>query len=145
MDTIKTIQWKDDKVIMLDQRLLPHEEVYKTDQVVYHTLGIYPRTLRPPYGAINDDVLHIGGLPLILWSIDPYDWRTKNVKKNIAAMQNVKEGSIILFHDIHETSVESIPEVIRTLRDRGFTFVTVSDLLSVTDDQSLAGKKCIKK
>lgn len=121
------------------------EDLYRADQAIYQVIGRYPRTIRHPYGAIDERVLRLSPLPSILWSIDTYDWKTRNVKKNIAAVQNARSGDIILFHDIHETSVQSIPEVIRTLKAKGFEFVTISELLDLSDDGVMAGKRCTKQ
>jgi peptidoglycan/xylan/chitin deacetylase (PgdA/CDA1 family) len=75
-------------------------------------------------------------MPAILWSIDSHDWKTLNITKNIRAIDNAKDGDILIMHDIHETSVESIPMIIDVLRKKGFDFVTVSELLSLSKDNT---------
>lgn len=109
------------------------EELYKTDQVVYRTIGIYPKTFRPPYGGINTEILEKSAMPAILWSIDPRDWKTHDIIKDINAVKNAKDGDIVLMHDIHEASIASVPIIIKNLKDRGFTFVTISELLSLSE------------
>ncbi len=90
-----------------------------------------PKLFRPPYGAVNGAVAKTIGLPIIQWNVDSEDWQVKNkdliVNKVIDTVEN---GSIILIHDIHERSVESIPEMVSQLRKRGYEFVTISELLS---------------
>lgn len=75
-------------------------------------------------------------MPAILWSIDSHDWKTLNITKNIRGIDNAKDGDILIMHDIHETSVESIPMIIDVLRKNGFDFVTVSELLSLSKDNT---------
>lgn len=107
------------------------EEVLKTDKAVFHATGVLPKNFRPPYGAINGAVAQIIGLPIIQWNVDSEDWKVVNkelIVNNV--VQNVEHGSIILIHDIHETSVNSIPEMVNQLRKNGYEFVTVSELLS---------------
>lgn len=96
--------------------------------------GVEPTLMRPPYGATNKHVGRIIGMPLILWSVDTLDWRYRNVARDVrVGIKEPKSGGIILFHDIHKTSVEAIPQVVDGLRKRGFTFVTVSELFQGRD------------
>ena len=64
--------------------------------------------MRPPYGAINSTVAANAGLPMILWNIDTLDWKTRNAQSTIDAVMNkVKDGDIILMHDIHTETVDA--------------------------------------
>ena len=86
--------------------------------------------VRPPYGDFNSRVSQLVGAPMVYWSVDPLDWKYRNsttVYNNI--MRTVKDGDIILLHDIHSTSVDAAIRVIDTLQARGYEFVTVSELL----------------
>lgn len=121
------------------------EDLYKTDQAIYRAIGIYPKTFRPPYGWTNTGMLEKIAMPIVLWSIDPRDWKTHSKIKNIAAIKNAKDGDIIIMHDIHEVSVDSVAEIIYILHENWFTFVTVSDLLGITENNTEIGKKCSKK
>lgn len=128
----------------LDERMM-QEELYKTNQAIYNAIGIYPTTFRPPYGWVNTGVLEKAAMPAILWSIDPRDWKTHNMKRNIASIKQAKDGDILIMHDIHEASVASVPAIIKKLRDQWFTFVTVSDLLSLSETNTQVWKKCLKQ
>lgn len=121
------------------------DELYMTDQAIYRAIWEYPSTFRPPYGAVNTGMLMEISMPFVLWSIDTRDWHTHNMIKNIAGLAHAKSGDILVMHDIHETSVASIPAIIASLRDRGFTFVTVSELLELSDMSTQIGKKCYRK
>ncbi len=86
--------------------------------------------LRPPYGSYNKTVRNVCGSPIILWSVDTLDWKYRNantVYNNI--INNTKDGSIILLHDLYKTSVDGALRAIDTLQGRGYEFVTVKELL----------------
>lgn len=57
-------------------------------------------------------------MPAILWSIDPLDWKTHSKIKNIKSVENAKDGDILIMHDIHSESVESIVEIIKNLKEK---------------------------
>lgn len=88
-------------------------------------------TFRPPYGAVNDEIIEVVGMPAVLWSIDTNDWRKPGQEELVKrGVEGVRPGGIILFHDIHRDSVEVAGAVVRGLRDRGFETVTVTQLFN---------------
>lgn len=104
-------------------------EVDQTNQLIANVTGHGGTLLRPPYGAINDSVKAAVGMPMALWSIDTLDWQTLDADKTTKTVLNtVKEGDIILMHDIHETSVAAAERIIPKLAERGYRMVTVSEL-----------------
>lgn len=104
-------------------------QLQQTDDLVMSIVGIKPQFLRPPYGAYNDDVLTHVHRPIILWSVDPEDWKQPPATELIKRMTAPQPGAIILAHDIHQGTVAVIPQVITELLNQGFVFVTVSELL----------------
>jgi len=105
----------------------------RTDQAVAKAAGARPGLVRPPYGALNDTVRAAAGRPLILWSVDTEDWKYRDsavVTK--AVLDRTKPGDIVLMHDIHQTSVDAVPAILAGLQDRGYRFVTVSQLFGDT-------------
>jgi len=69
-------------------------------------------------------------MTVVLWNLDPLDWKTKSVKKVVRYIEKrVEPGDIILLHDVYPTSVEAALEVVDTLTKQGYTFVTVDELL----------------
>lgn len=95
-----------------------------------------PCLFRPPGGAVNSSVVATAGslgMRTITWDVDPRDWSTPGtgaIYGNIVA--NAKPGSIILMHDgggPRGETLEALPQVIDTLRSRGYSFETVSELL----------------
>ena len=85
--------------------------------------------IRPPYGAIDDRVMaHIAD-PVVLWSIDTEDWKTRNAAATVQNIQqSVYDGAIILMHDIHTESVDAAVQIIPWLKQQGYQLVTMSEL-----------------
>lgn len=107
-------------------------EVLRTKSNIYAAAGQYPTVFRLPYGDgyANASVLGSLGLPSIYWSIDTRDWaNTGNPQHTVDAVLNgVRNGSIILMHDIHYSSVVAAERIIPELKRRGYQMVTVSQL-----------------
>lgn len=84
---------------------------------------------RAPYGNTNERVRNLVNTPFIYWSVDPEDWKDRNaqtVKNRI--VNNVKNGSIVLVHDIYSTSVDGALQAVDALQAKGYEFVTVNEL-----------------
>ncbi|HEX4084864.1 MAG TPA: polysaccharide deacetylase family protein [Chthoniobacteraceae bacterium] len=111
-------------------------EIQKTQDVIINATGYRPTLMRPPYGAMTPRqrlwVSREFGLKIILWDVDPLDWKRPGpsvVAQRIIA--GARPGSIILSHDIHSGTVDAMPEVFDTLLAKGFKFVTVSELIAM--------------
>ena len=104
-------------------------------------LEIIPdKFVRPPYGSIDDTIKEDIDYSFILWSVDTLDWKSKNKDKIIEEVkENIKPGSILLFHDIHETTVDAIEELLPEL-SKDYEFVTVSELYSRNDTKMETNK-----
>ncbi|MDD1505685.1 MULTISPECIES: polysaccharide deacetylase family protein [unclassified Lysinibacillus] len=106
------------------------QEVDRTNNAIYAAIGQYPTVFRPPYGATNDKVRSVMTMPSILWSIDTLDWKHRNAEKILTYVKaSAKDGSIILMHDIHQTTANGLENVILYLQKQGYEFVTVSEIL----------------
>ncbi|WP_418908153.1 polysaccharide deacetylase family protein [Glutamicibacter endophyticus] len=104
-------------------------EVSTTNKAIDEAAGVTPRLLRPPYGAHGVVYDRLIPMPLVLWDVDTLDWKTLDAKKTVAtALDEVKPGSILLMHDIHESSVQAVPKLASKLKERGYHLVTVSKL-----------------
>ncbi len=68
--------------------------------------------------------------PIIGWNIDPLDWKYRDAEKVAAEMSKASANAIILAHDIHKTTVEAIPQVIRNLKAKGYRIVTLDELFA---------------
>ncbi len=105
------------------------DQIDRTNQNLKDAAGQPASVLRPPYGAIGSTLKSVAGLPLILWNIDTLDWKTRNAQATIDnVMQKVKDGDIVLMHDIHTESIDAAIVLIPKLIEAGYQLVTVSEL-----------------
>lgn len=109
------------------------EQILETQKIIEQISGLETSLIRPPYGSVNDQVLSVAnnsGISIILWSVDSLDWKSRNANAVYhTVMNNVKEGSIILMHDLYPSTAEALPRLLNVLKDQGYAFVTVSELL----------------
>lgn len=100
-----------------------------TDELIKSACpGVERIIMRPPYGAFNDSVKSAAKRPIIMWSVDTLDWKTRNADSNYQACMEAKDGDIILMHDIHEATVAAAERIVTGLQEKGFQLVTVSEL-----------------
>lgn len=112
------------------------DQLQRTHDVVKQTTGVTMTLFRPPYGAFTQRQHRwanaVWGYKIIMWDVDPLDWKYRSashVENEI--IKGTQNGSIILVHDIHKTSVDAMPATVDALLKRGFKFVTVSELLKM--------------
>ena len=107
------------------------QEILQWYQAVSSIIGDFSYAVRPPYGCVNNAVCRSLNVPVILWSVDTEDWTGKSAGE-IAdyVISEAKDGDIILLHDIFEESVQGAVMALDDLMRRGYTFVTVNDLLA---------------
>lgn len=113
--------------------LLNDEELYdqinKTDNLIYEIAMYRPFVMRPPYGSTTEALKEKIQKPIINWSIDTRDWESRNAETITKIIcENVKDGDIILMHDLYESSLEASKTVIPELINRGYQLVTISEL-----------------
>ncbi|MGO5022771.1 polysaccharide deacetylase family protein [Lawsonibacter sp. LCP25S3_G6] len=105
-------------------------QVGKTRAKLTNILGDDSFWLRPPYGIVDSSVEQWCDCPLVLWSVDPEDWKDQDVDRIVASvLEHVRDGDIILMHDIFESSVEAALRVVDALLAQGYCFVTVEQLM----------------
>ena len=105
-------------------------QVESTNKAVKSITGNNPTVFRPPYGSYDKTVSSQLNVPNVLWTVDTLDWKHRDPKKTLQIVKsNVKNGSIILMHDIHQSTADALDSVISTLQKQGYEFVTVSEIL----------------
>ncbi|PQZ98815.1 polysaccharide deacetylase [Arthrobacter sp. MYb224] len=110
------------------------QEVQWTAEAIEEASGVRPDILRPPYGSHGAVYDRLVPYPLVLWDVDTMDWQHHDPEKTVEiAMEEVNPGSIILMHDIHESSVQAVPQLVEELRQAGYTLVTVEQLFAGTE------------
>lgn len=106
------------------------EAIEQTERIIAGITGERPEYLRPPYGDWNESLEFQLNLTPVFWSVDSLDWKLQNTEKIVdKVLKNTEDGDIILMHDIFSTSVDAALLIVDTLRDRGYTFVTVEELM----------------
>lgn len=105
------------------------KEITDTSKLIYNSVGVYPTLFRPSYGAVNKKIRSISPYPIIIWDIDTLDWKYKNSKRIAnTVLSKVKDGDIILMHDIYKSTLNSLDLIIPTLLNNNYKLVTVSEL-----------------
>ena len=113
-------------------------EIEDTTNLIEQCIGVRPRFFRPPYGALNQNVIEevqTLNYKILLWSVDSLDWAGLTAKQTaVNVLSHTTPGSIILMHfaggrgGLADT-VEALPRIISTLHRRGYSFVTIPQLL----------------
>lgn len=105
------------------------EEIRQTADMIETACGVRPWLVRPPYGDLSSSVTRALSEPLVLWSVDPQDWKLRNADAVVqAVLSSVGDGDIVLLHDIHSTSVDAALILLERLSEQGYDFVTVTEL-----------------
>lgn len=122
-------------------------EMGKCAEKIEKLLGFRPSVMRCPGGNKNNAVHQYAteaGIPIAYWSVDTRDWESKNKDKilEVAFGKNgIKDGSIVLMHDIHKPTVEAVKEMILRLKKEGYVFVTTSELIAARRGGIVPGKQ----
>lgn len=104
-------------------------QVGMANDAVRAITGFSPATMRPPGGGYNSNVSNAVGMPMILWSIDTLDWKTRNAARTQAAvLDHVKDGDIVLMHDLYQQTAAASAAIIPELINRGYQLVTITEL-----------------
>lgn len=107
-------------------------EIDKPEEILAEITDKEISFIRPPYGNVNKKVKKYINKPIILWSVDPQDWRFKNgevISQNI--LNEIKDGDIILLHDIHSTTADALELILPQLYIEGYQVVSVGELASL--------------
>lgn len=113
-----------------------YQDMKKASEAIEKGCGCRITLMRPPYGATDkgvDKATKKLGLAQILWDIDTLDWDTHDpydIKSKV--LHGAAKNRIVLMHDIHQTTIDAQEDIIEGLQDKGYTLVTVSEMLGET-------------
>ena len=114
------------------------QEVEQTQSALEKITGRRPIMIRPPYGSVNQMVMDAMNLPAMYWSVDSLDWKSRDPKAILEVVKaNTRPGSIILMHDIHQSTVDSMDSVLQHLQAQGYSLDTLPNLLGPNLDPKL--------
>jgi polysaccharide deacetylase family sporulation protein PdaB len=126
-------QWEDDKI---------RKDIQRAHQTLFDLTNKTPKLLRPPNGNFDKRVLKIAEAQkykLVHWSVDSKDYGNPGIEQIITnVMSNVTGGDIVLFHasDRVKQTQKALPPIIDKLRNKGYDFVSVSELIAGTEAKS---------
>ena len=111
-------------------------ELEECERVIQQYTDTSPKLFRPPQGNWNDTLYELArerDYDIVLWNIDTLDWaHTPAEQISDHVLSRAQSGDIILLHDYHSngcTTLAALKMMIPELLERGFHFVTVSELL----------------
>lgn len=115
---------------------IPEEElravIARTNEAIREACGVTPVVMRPPGEFWSDDALAVlgdMGFPAVFWNVDPRDWKTRDAQSTIDyVLDNVKEGDIVLMHDLYQPTADAAEVIVPELISRGYELVTVNEL-----------------
>ena len=105
------------------------KQINDTTEALKKASGQDVHVMRPPYGAINGAIQAAVDQSFILWDIDTLDWKNRNTASIMKEVRKAQPGSIILMHDIHQTTIDALPLILQYLTEQGFEMVTVDELM----------------
>lgn len=109
------------------------EQINGVNALVLEATGREMALVRPPYGAgIKDETVKKNvPYPLIMWTIDTLDWSTRDTESTLAVIrQEVKDGSIVLMHDLYDATAAAVETIVPELIEQGYQLVTVSEMFA---------------
>ena len=123
-------------------------EIEACNNKISSITGVRPTLLRPPYGDYDNSLIEaVEGCDMkaIQWSVDSLDWKDSATAESICrrVTSKVTDGSIVLFHNDAEHTPEALPEILKCLKNEGYEFLFISDLIlnnGYTIDHT--GKQC---
>ncbi|MEV4579483.1 polysaccharide deacetylase family protein [Nonomuraea jabiensis] len=108
------------------------DSLARTEEAVSAAIGQRPALARAPYGTASQAVRDVAaelGLALVGWDVDADDlFADKAGDITDLAVRKAHPGAIILMHDIHRETVDAVPDILKRLRGKGYSFVTVPEL-----------------
>ena len=110
------------------------DELTACNEKIKAITGVSPTLFRPPYGDYDNAVIEtVNGINMypIQWSVDSLDWKENATADSIydRVTSKVTNGSIVLFHNDAEHTPEALPNILKTLKDEGYEFVFIDDLI----------------
>ncbi len=109
------------------------KELNTTGNKIKELIKEKPILFRPPFGDYNDKVIKVcrnNGYYVIQWDVDSLDWKEMGVQAVVdRVVRNVKNGSIVLFHNNAKYVLEYLPIVIERLQKEGYEIVPISELI----------------
>ncbi len=124
------------------------KDIKKCSKAIYEACGQYPTAFRSP-GGITTSVIRAEckkeNMPLYYWSLDTQDWKSRDADKVYnAVIKNVRDGDIILMHEIYDSTAEAVEKMVPKLLKEGYQLVTCEELVfAKTGKRPVAGTQYV--
>ena len=110
------------------------DELNSCNRKIAAITGKTPTLFRPPYGDYDNATLEATeslNMFTIQWDVDSLDWKDNATPESFCkrVTSKVKNGSIVLFHNDAEHTPEALPNILKTLKEQGYEFVFIEDLI----------------
>ena len=110
------------------------DEIESCNKKIADVTGVTPTLLRPPYGDYDNALIEVMDslkMHTIQWDVDSLDWKDSATPDSICkrVTSKVKNGSIVLFHNDADHTPEALPTILKCLKDEGYEFVFIEDLI----------------
>lgn len=116
------------------------EQVEGNNQKLNALVPVGDVLLRPPYGSYDDFLKENVSVPMMFWSVDTLDWQSQNKDAVIEeVLKEVKDGSVILMHDIYKSTADAIEILIPKLLEKGYQIVPVSEMFRLKQNELKPG------
>lgn len=123
-------------------------DISKSSKAIEKACGVRPTAFRSPGGnttATIREECKAEGMPLYYWTLDTEDWKSRDAKKVYKVVTaNVKDGDIILMHEIYDSTADAIEKLVPKLLSMGYQIVTCSELVEAkSGKEPVAGTQYI--
>jgi peptidoglycan-N-acetylglucosamine deacetylase len=105
-------------------------QIERTQSLIYGITGTRPFYYRPPYGAFSKTLANSIDMAMVLWSVDPADWKYNSsdpIVSNI--LNNVRDGSVIILHDTQYITAITLDKILTGIKNKGYCIVSVGGML----------------
>lgn len=134
--------WEHKKLTKLTYEEI-QSQILRTSDKVRELTGKPTKFIRPTYGSVNDTLRQFSRdmkMPIANWEVDTLDWKSRDADSVYQiCMSEVKDGDIVLFHDLYESTYHAIERIIPELAAKGYQFVTLSELVEYSGKDMVYG------
>lgn len=124
------------------------KQIDRTNDYIFETTGVKTSLFRPPAGLLDNglaDYARNSQDVVLLWSVDTRDWQASTSVQMLVntVLNDAKPGGIVLMHDgggNRWRTVQALPAIIAGLKELGYRFVTVPELLEMRDKEIIAAE-----
>jgi len=124
--------WNHPKFFKMSAKAI-RSQLMRTNKVITAAIGQHQLLVRTPFGQQDARIRKLVarlGAPVILWNVDPQDWKYRNTKTVVrTVMKAVRRNSIVLIHDIRPTTRAGVAQIVERLQAKGYVLVTIPELL----------------